>query len=183
MQGLEQNVSHDITQLFQSQQNAPAAPGAADQEGAAAVRGYTPALQTKAAEEQIEASQSLKKTLEEKPKDTGGVGFFFGPPNSRTECSGGMIYRAGGGPVGSDTIPAMLSPGEMVINAASSRKFAAQLIAMNAGIQPAFRSEGGQTTNIGDINVSVTGGASGKQTARSIAAELRRELRRGLAVL
>ena len=38
--------------------------------------------------------------------------------------------------------------------------FAAQLVAMNAGIKPVFRSEGGQTTNIGDINVSVTGGDS-----------------------
>ena len=102
----------------------------------------------------------------------------------RTACWGGSMYRADGGEAhGTDTIPAMLSPGEMVINAASSKRFASQLIAMNAGITPAFRSEGGSVTNIGDINVSVTGGDSARQSARSIATELRRELRRGVSVL
>ena len=46
-----------------------------------------------------------------------------------------------------------------------------------------YHSQGGHVTNIGDINVSVTGGPSGRQTARSIATELRRELRRGTSVL
>jgi hypothetical protein len=101
-------------------------------------------------------------------------------------ASGGKMWNflAGGGiPRGTDTIPAMLSPGEMVINAGSARRFAAQLTAMNAGVKPVFHSEGGSVTNIGDINVSVTGGGSGRQTARSIATELRRELRRGTSTL
>jgi hypothetical protein len=98
-------------------------------------------------------------------------------------CLGGepRMYDYGGR--GTDTIPAMLSPGEMVINAVSARQFSAQLIAMNAGIQPVFRSSGGQTTNIGDVNVTVNGGESSRQTARSIATELRRELRRGISTL
>lgn len=93
-------------------------------------------------------------------------------------------FLAFGGPAqGTDVIPAMLSPGEVVINAASSRRFAAQLTAINAGVQPVYRSEGGSVTNIGDINVNVTGGGTGRQTAREIAAEIRRELRRGTATL
>lgn len=98
---------------------------------------------------------------------------------------GGVVWKflAGGGPVGTDTIPAMLSPGEVVINAASARKFASQLTAINAGVQPVYRSVGGSVTNVGDINVTVNGGGTSRQTARSIAAELRRELRRGTATL
>ena len=97
-------------------------------------------------------------------------------------CYGGYAHLADGGPIGSDIIPAMLSPGEFVVNAASVRKFAAQLVAMNAGTTPTFRSES-NVTNIGDINVTVQGGGSSRQTARSIATELRRELRRGTAIL
>jgi TP901 family phage tail tape measure protein len=101
-----------------------------------------------------------------------------------TASKGGAIrYLASGGPVGTDVLPAMLSPGEVVINAASSRKFASQLIAMNAGVQPVFHGTGGSVTNIGDINVTVQGGTSGEQTARSLATKLRRELRRRTASL
>lgn len=96
---------------------------------------------------------------------------------------GKMRHFVTGGNVGTDVIPAMLAPGEFVMNAASTRKFASQLVAMNAGVRPVFRSEGGGVTNIGDINVTVQGGGTGRQTARSIAAELRRELRRGTATL
>jgi len=92
-------------------------------------------------------------------------------------------YFASGGNVGMDTINAKLSPGEVVINPRSARNFASQLTAMNAGVQPVYRSDGGSVTNIGDINVSVTGGGSSRQTARSIASELRRELRRGTSTL
>jgi len=107
-------------------------------------------------------------------------------PTAMTAAKGRTVWNflAYGGPAqGTDVIPAMLSPGEVVINAASARRFAAQLTAINAGVQPVYRSEGGSVTNIGDINVTVTGGGTGRQTARSIAAELRRELRRGTATL
>ena len=48
-------------------------------------------------------------------------------------AQGGVAYLAGGGR-GTDTISAMLSPGEMVMNSAASNKFATQLSAMNAGV-------------------------------------------------
>jgi len=108
------------------------------------------------------------------------------PPAAMTAAKGRTVWNflAYGGPAqGTDVIPAMLSPGEVVINAASARRFAAQLTAINAGVQPVYRSEGGSVTNIGDINVNVTGGGASRQTAREIAAEIRRELRRGTATL
>jgi hypothetical protein len=108
------------------------------------------------------------------------------PAWEMTAAHGGKAWNllaTGGRPQGTDVIPAMLSPGEVVINAASARKFAGQLTAINAGVQPVYRSEGGSVTNIGDINVTVTGGGASRQTAREIAAEIRRELRRGTATL
>ncbi len=108
------------------------------------------------------------------------------PPEMMTAAKGGRAWSFlafGGRPQGTDVIPAMLSPGEVVINAASARRFAAQLTAINAGVQPVYRSQGGSVTNIGDINVTVSGGGTGRQTAREIAAEIRRELRRGTVTL
>ncbi|MEX1039727.1 MAG: phage tail tape measure protein [Pirellulaceae bacterium] len=94
---------------------------------------------------------------------------------------GGPLYRAAGGSArGSDSIAAMLSPGEFVMNARSANKFFPQLQAMNAGMNPTFRESGGsvtQTFNVGDINVA--GGPTGAATGREIAASLKREMRRG----
>jgi TP901 family phage tail tape measure protein len=91
----------------------------------------------------------------------------------------GGYFAVGGTPRGTDVIPAMLSKGEFVVNAESTRKFFPQLVAINAGQAPVYRGQGGVTNNFGDINVNVTGGSSADQTARAIASALRRELRRG----
>ncbi len=100
-------------------------------------------------------------------------------PGVEFNAKGGQVgYFANGGR-GTDTIPAMLSAGEHVTNARSSQRFFSQLQAMNAGQQPVFRNDGGDTynTNVGDINVS---GASGPEvTARTIMQRIRREERRG----
>lgn len=88
-------------------------------------------------------------------------------------------FSNGGLARGLDRIPAMLSPGETIINARSSRKFFSQLQALNAGQQPVYRQDGGTVTNIGDIHVNVQGTGVPARDARSIARELRRELRRG----
>jgi hypothetical protein len=77
----------------------------------------------------------------------------------------------------------MAAPDEFFMNARSSRRFASELQAMNAGREPIFRDKGGSVTNVGDINVSVTQGESANQTARQIASSLRRELRRGTSRL
>lgn len=103
----------------------------------------------------------------------GGGGFYHG----------GFVHRADGGSIGrgQDTVPALLSPGEFVLNRKATGRFFSQLQAMNAGQSPSFRESGGPVTNVGDINVNVQTGAGGEnptQTARQIAIGLRRELRR-----
>lgn len=98
-------------------------------------------------------------------------------------ASGGLVgpmqfFNSGGAARGTDTIPAMLSPNEMVINATSSRKFFSQLQAINAGIQPSSNApQSGATFNIGDINVNEASDA--KATAREVINQIRREQRRG----
>lgn len=100
------------------------------------------------------------------------------------QCSGGSVRASTGGRFfanggrGTDTIPAMLTPGEFVVNAKSARNFFPQLQAINAGQTPVFRESGGQVTNIGDVNVTVQNGETPTQTVRDIANGLRRELRR-----
>ncbi len=93
---------------------------------------------------------------------------------------GGMVHRQYGGfiPRGTDTIPAMLSPGEFVVNAKSTKQFFSQLVAMNAGIQPVYRQEGGSVTHVGDINITVQGAPTPQQTARETMSAFRREMRR-----
>ncbi len=93
---------------------------------------------------------------------------------------GGMIYRQLGGflPQGTDTIPAMLSPGEFVINADATRKFYSQLVAINSGTKPIFREQGGPVTNVGDVSIVVNESVSAKATARETMSAFRREMRR-----
>ena len=89
------------------------------------------------------------------------------------------FFQTGGLARGVDTIPAVLAPGESVINSRSTSKFFSQLQAMNAGQTPVFRAQTGGNTTVGDIHVNVRGGETGVKTARTISKELRREIRRG----
>lgn len=81
-----------------------------------------------------------------------------------------------GGPRGTDTIPAWLSPGEYVLDALTVKKFYPLIKAMH---QPIYRSSGGPVTSVGDINITVQGGQSSEMTIRQIGQGLRREIRRG----
>lgn len=104
-----------------------------------------------------------------------------GPAQGKAR-GGLMAYLAGGGfaPRGTDTVPAMLSPGEFVVNAKSARNFYSELVAINSGVKPVYRAGGGEISNvsIGDINVNVPASRSGKVSGRELAKDLRRELRR-----
>ena len=93
---------------------------------------------------------------------------------------GGMIYRQYGGftPRGTDTVPAMLSPGEFVVNAKSTKQFFSQLVAMNADTRPIYWRKGGPVTNVGDVNITVQGAPTPQQTARETMSAFRREMRR-----
>jgi TP901 family phage tail tape measure protein len=92
---------------------------------------------------------------------------------------GGLLYRASGGFTrGTDKIPAMLSPGEFIANPKASRQFYTQLVAMNAGMRPSFKSNGGPVVNVGDINVNMSGTNNNRQDALNVATVIRREIRR-----
>lgn len=101
------------------------------------------------------------------------------PPTSR--MFGGPMYLAGGGSArGVDTIPAMLSPGEFVVNSRSSSRFFSQLQAINAGQTPVFRESGGSidnSTNVGDIHIHSA--KQPQQTAEAVISAINRAQRRG----
>lgn len=102
---------------------------------------------------------------------------------AQAAAMGGLIrhFSTGGfASRGTDTVPAMLSPGEMVINAHATSRFLPQLQSINAGIQPSFNTtnnRGGDTINIGDINVHAD--PNPKTTAREIVDLIRRQQRLG----
>lgn len=105
------------------------------------------------------------------------------PPSlqpSQQQAMGGFIqpkYFASGGPVGTDTIPAWLSRGEYVMDAANTSKFFPQLVSMSMGIP----SRGGSTSsvNVGDININYQATDSQQTDVRRLGEQLRREIRRG----
>jgi TP901 family phage tail tape measure protein len=118
-------------------------------------------------------SSTLSRAGSSATAATASVGRFF----PRFFADGGFASR------GTDTIPAMLSPGEFVVNARSTKRFFSQLQAINAGRQPVYRQEGGPVTTVGDINVTVSSGKGAETTGRQIARSIRRELRRGTSQL
>jgi len=79
---------------------------------------------------------------------------------------------------GTDTVPAMLSPGEMVMNTGASQKYYSQLSAMNRGT-----STSNSTTLNGGLNVSISTSGNESIDAQVIARELNRELQRGTITL
>lgn len=129
----------------------------------------------------IQQAEQEQKDLNRAQSQAPGPSAPATAPRSRM-FGGPMQYFSNGGWVrGTDRILAALTPGETVINARSSRKFAPQIAAMNAGVQPVYRAEGGPVVNnsitVGDINVN--GAVGPVATGRSVVAELRREFRRG----
>ena len=81
-------------------------------------------------------------------------------------ATGGFVSGAGTGT--SDSIPAMLSNGEYVINAASTSKFLPILEALNNGTLPAFRNGGSVGNGSRGGSVCVVDGKSGGGNKPSI---------------
>jgi len=86
------------------------------------------------------------------------------------------IGKAHGGQIGMDSIPAMLSPGEFVMNARSSKRFYSQLVAMNA---TPFARGGLVNNNVGDVNVSMQSSGNENYDVTKFGKLLRRQIRRG----
>ena len=102
--------------------------------------------------------------------------------NDNVAAHGGTIRRfASGGNVGTDTVRAMLTPGEVVLNAKTSHDFFPQLTALNAGSRAPSSYPTSSITNVGDVylgGITVPGGPTTAATARALADMTRRELRR-----
>ena len=76
-----------------------------------------------------------------------GAGSLSGFGTVLNAATGGKVWdflAEGGRARGTDTEPAMLSPREIVMNERAAQRFSSQLFAMNAGVQPSFRSRGRQ---------------------------------------
>lgn len=89
---------------------------------------------------------------------------------------GGMVRR------GTDSVLALLSPGEYVMNAKATRKFYSQLVAMNSGI-PTFANGGAVNNFTGDFNITLQPSGNSTVDVQEIGRLLRREIRRGTVVL
>lgn len=104
------------------------------------------------------------------------------PPTANQRMGGPMSYYAQGGLVhGSDSVPAMLSRGEFVMNSQASRTFRSQLLGMNSGLSPG----GGSSSNVsvGDVNVNLSSTGSNSIDAISIGKAIKREIKRGMLKL
>lgn len=86
-------------------------------------------------------------------------------------------YSAGGFvPSGTDTIPAMLTPGEFVMNKEATSRFFSQLVAMN---QVKGYAQGGPVTNVGDININLKSSGNEQIDVNRIGKLLRRGIKQG----
>jgi len=116
----------------------------------------------------IDATAALNNSLILIGKDRGIAGFN----------RGGTVH----GPSGIDKVPAWLTQGEYIINAASARQNLPLLQAINNNRTQRF-NRGGEVRNYSFGNINVTGGSTVKQTARQIGRELKREINRGTVSL
>jgi TP901 family phage tail tape measure protein len=71
---------------------------------------------------------------------------------------GGVVprYMAIGGSVGSDTVPAMLTPGEFVVNKAAAQQFGPMLQSINESKYPSMLGSNGGMSNVPINNISAS---------------------------
>lgn len=88
-----------------------------------------------------------------------------------------MPFARGGAISSTDTINALLSPGEFVVNSKASRRFYSQLVGMNSGFA---RGGSTNTTNVGDIHIhGFQPSGSVDSDVINLGKRLRRQIRRG----
>jgi TP901 family phage tail tape measure protein len=90
---------------------------------------------------------------------TGGYGGIpYIPSRTITRAMGGMVpkYMAAGGKIGSDTVPAMLTPGEFVMNKRATQQFGPMLSMLNESKYPSMigSSYSGQQPSSNNVSVS-----------------------------
>jgi len=77
-----------------------------------------------------------------------------------------------------DTVPAMLTPGEFIVNRSSSRRYASQLRQINAGIYP-LNNQQQPVSLVNNNNINVNSTGSERIDARRLMREINREQSRG----
>ena len=92
------------------------------------------------------------------------------------KAKGGFAYKS----VGTDTVPAMLSPGEYIVNSHNAAKYTPILRQINAGT---YQEKKAASVTIGDVNITIQGGSSSQQSALQIGHELRRLVAAGILKL
>jgi TP901 family phage tail tape measure protein len=136
---------------------------------------------TKATSDLVEVSGKLRGLGIAIPAGTIG-------PDPEKHAGGGQVkgnwwskFLTGGFASGTDTVPAMLSKREFVIRAPMADRYYSQLVAMNAGTAPVYRSQGGSvTTTVGDININISGGKGNSlQMSKDVANHIRRGIKQG----
>jgi hypothetical protein len=86
--------------------------------------------------------------------------------------------NAKGGPIGPDTMLSRLTPGEFVMNPRASQAFRPLLRSLNSAALPRF-AKGGDTINVGDVNLNISTTRPEKINARTLAQQFQREIRKG----
>jgi len=147
--------------------------GTAGQQGASQATNALSTIGSTAAA-QIGPVLQLVAALQQAAALGGGGGQF-------ASSGGGVAFLSGGGaaPRGSDTVSAMLTPGEEVTNASSSRRFYAQLRAINAGVTPTYREAGGEVTNYHTGDITINTPPNQPVNADTLLSELQRRVRKG----
>lgn len=96
----------------------------------------------------------------------------------------GNNYFATGGPVGTDTIPAWLSPGEYVVNARATAQNFNWLQAINAGARPRYYAEGGPVSQSQSFtNTFNVVSSNPNAQVNNIVGAIRRQISQGKATL
>lgn len=88
---------------------------------------------------------------------------------------GGIVQGSGNG----DTVPAMLTPGEFVINKQSTSKFINKLIGINRDHGTPAKFQQGGSVEVGGISINVSESKTPQATAKAVAAEINRGVRTG----
>ena len=133
---------------------------------------YTSADRTRDAAWNFEnAAAELKETVRQgnRYRDVKPVGF----------ATGGVAGLDFNKPRGTDTIPAMLSPGERVLTVDENKIYTQNLQTRRLGVEPRYYSNGGNV-EVGGINVQVTESADPQQTAAIVVEKINNGLRRNL---
>ncbi len=94
---------------------------------------------------------------------TDALGITGGPSTVKSHgrtahalARGGPVrYMAPGGPLGTDTVPAWLTPGEFIVNRMAAQRNAPALAAINAGASPGAAGAGNWTIQPGQVIVKV----------------------------